>query len=290
MHHFCALKRFTALLLAASIALSMAACGNGSSSSAAESPSGSSSTPQSAQSSQPAPTSTPTPEPEKPDDKLLEQINNAYNQNNDVIGWLSIDGTTIDAEVLQGEDNEEYVRSDITKNYNWYGCYYADYENTFGDRNDLSQNTVIYGHNMTDNPEDVMFAQLMKYTDIDFARSHPYIKFSTPEDDMVWKVFAVLYTEPFPYNYVEYPITYSGGTFEFTRLVGEFRDRSIYDYDVDVNMDDKLLTLSTCTYKFGNHKEQRYLVVARLVRPGEAVDDATVNVEVNPSIKEPNFS
>lgn len=288
MQQFRLIKRFTAFLLVASMALSMTACGGDASpTSSSSSQAGSS---QTSVSAEPSPSPTPAPEPapvSEPDADLLAKINNAYNQNNDVVGWLSIDGTTIDGEVLQAEDNKVYERSDITKGYNWYGCYYADYENTFGDRNSISQNTIIYGHNMSDNPEDVRFSQLMKYLDIDFARTHPYIRFSTPEDDMMWKVFAVLYTDTnFPFNHATYPTK----TLDFIGLVAEFRDRSQFEFDVDVNESDKLLTLSTCTYKFGNREDQRYLVVARLVRPDEKIDEATVGIEINPAIKPPQFS
>ena len=36
------------------------------------------------------------------------------------------------------------------RNTTGYGCYYADGGNTFGTRNDLTKNTIIYGHNMED--------------------------------------------------------------------------------------------------------------------------------------------
>lgn len=225
--------------------------------------------------------------PDAPAEELLQKINAAFNQNNDTVGWLTIPNTTVDNEVLQYTDNVYYERKDITKGYNWYGCYWADYENTFGDRNSISKNTVIYGHSMDDNPEGVKFSQLKKFADIEFAKQNPYVHFSTPEDDMTWKIFAVCYTDTgFKFNTDVNP---SSG--EMVKLIKDFRDRSKFDYDVEVGPNDKLLVLSTCTYPSTNkeiYEQARYLIVARLVRPGEATD-SSVKIEVNADAKQPVF-
>ena len=66
----------------------------------------------------------------------------------------------------------------------------------------------------------------------------------------------------------------------FTAFIEEMRSRSILNLPVDVNADDQLLTLSTCSYEF---EEFRTVVVARRVREGE---DATVDLDkatYNPS-------
>ena len=97
-------------------------------------------------------------DPSEPEKETLDKIAAAQAQNSDVVGWLTIPNTTIDAEVLQKVgDNVYYERRDITQKYNWYGCYYADGGNTFGTRNDLTKNTIIYGHNMNDGS---MFADI----------------------------------------------------------------------------------------------------------------------------------
>ena len=135
-------------------------------------------------------------DPSEPEKETLDKIAAAQAQNSDVVGWLTIPNTTIDAEVLQKVgDNVYYERRDITQKYNWYGCYYADGGNTFGTRNDLTKNTIIYGHNMEDKANGLKFAQLMHYLDVDWASKNPYIYFSTPEDDMVFQVYAVFYTD-----------------------------------------------------------------------------------------------
>ncbi len=276
--------RITALIMTLIMMVSFAACGDNSAA-----PEGSSS--QASSSSEVPAFVNPLPDvdlnaiakPEPPSAEVLDKINTAYNQNNDVVGWLKLNNSDIDNEVLQGADNDVYLRSDITKGYNWYGCYYADFECAFGDRNSISKNTIIYGHSMDDDPNGAKFSQIKKYLDPEYAKNNPYIYFSTPEDNLVYKVFSVMYTDT---NLAYIHPNMKGN--EFMKLVGELKDRSQFDFDVDVNSSDKIITLSTCTYIYGNREDQRLVVVGRLLRPGEEMEP-TVELEKNADVKPPQF-
>ncbi len=284
MKHTHLFSRLTAFMMAMVMLLSFAACGDNSTSPDASSQASSSA-------SQIPAFINPLPDvdlnaiakPELPSAEIREKLNTAYNQNNDVVGWLRIPNTEIDNEVLQGADNNVYLRSDITKGYNWYGCYYADYECLFGDRNSISKDIIIYGHSMNDDPNSTKFSQLKKYVDPEFAKNNPYLYFSTPEDNLVYKVFSVMYTDT---NLAYIHPNLKGN--EFMKLVSELKDRSQFDFDVDVNSSDKLLTLSTCTYIYGNREDQRFVVVGRLLRPGEEIEP-TVKLEKNADVKPPQF-
>ena len=59
-----------------------------------------------------------------------------------------------------------------------------------------------------------------------------------------------------------------------------------HNFGVDVNSSDKLLTLSTCTRYYGNTDNQRFVVMARLLRPGEEM--GPVSVTYNPNHQQPN--
>lgn len=49
-------------------------------------------------------------------------LNDIYNQNNDLVGWLKIDDTNIDYPVMQTKNNEEYyLRKNFYKKYSSYG-------------------------------------------------------------------------------------------------------------------------------------------------------------------------
>lgn len=231
-----------------------------------------------------------------PDQDMLDKMVEAYNLNSDTIGWLRVPHTTIDNSVLQkaGEtDNNYYLRLDEEKKSDNFGCYFADYENTFGARSDLTQNTIIYGHSDIgtsleapgkDNPNGKRFSQLFHFADMEFAKSNPYIYFSTFKDDMVWQIFSVMYTDiDFNYIYANYSDA------DFLAMVNDAKARSEYVYDVEVTADDKILTLSTCTVKYGtSNKKQRFVIMAKLLPAGAQLEE-TASLTKNENVKLPNF-
>jgi len=75
--------------------------------------------------------------------------------NEDVVGWIMIEGTNINYPILQSYDNNYYLRRDINRHISKSGSIYMDYRNDgFSDKN-----TVLYGHNMKNG---TMFAELEK--------------------------------------------------------------------------------------------------------------------------------
>ncbi|MDY4192396.1 MAG: class B sortase [Oscillospiraceae bacterium] len=222
--------------------------------------------------------------PVEPAPELAEKLKDAVAQNTDVVGWLNIPNTTIDEPVVQTNNNTDYFRRDWLGNYQFSGCYWVDYECNVGARTDLMQNTIIYGHNLNDDKKDgVKFAQLMNFADLEFAKNNPYIYFSTPTDDMTWQVFAAFYTDT-KLNYIKPTMSVT----DYNSLLTEAKLRSEHNYDVNVTVNDKILTLSTCTYKYGARTDQRFVIMAKLL-PAGAKTEATVNVTSNPNPKAPQF-
>jgi sortase B len=120
-----------------------------------------------------------------------------------------------------------------------------------------------------------MFAQLTAYHYLNFAKAYPYIYYSTADQEMTWVIFAVFYTDiSFYYN-----IPNPDQAF-FAEIINGAKARSRHIFDVDVNTGDKILTLSTCTRAYGSSDQQRFVVMARLLRPGET--PKAVNVTANP--------
>lgn len=223
--------------------------------------------------------------PVEPAPELKEKLNDAISQNSDVVGWLNIPNTTVDEPVVQTGDNNYYFRRDWMGNYSFPGCYWVDYECRMGPRKDLMQNTIIYGHNISlnDDRNGVKFAQLLNFADLEFAKNNPYIYFSTPDDDMTWQVFAAFYSDT-KLNYITPEMSVTA----YNALLTEAKQRSEHNYEVDVTVNDKILTLSTCTYKYGSRTDQRFVVMAKLL-PAGAKTESTAKVEKNPSPKAPQF-
>ncbi|MEA5136340.1 MAG: class B sortase [Candidatus Fimivivens sp.] len=266
--------KLIALMLVLAMALTFTGCGKKPSSS-------------SDQSSEP--TSSSSTEEEDDGDVVrvfqIEKIDEGVKRNADTKGWLYIPNTEIDDAVLQGKDNEYYLRLTEDKQYSIFGCYFADFRCKLGTRDNLSKNTIIYGHSdYKDNPDGKKFSQLFHYAkDIDFVRNNPYIYFSTAEDDLVWQVFAVFYTRV-DFNYIQN----NPSAPEFKNIISEAKAKSEYIIDVPVDENDKILTLSTCTglYNAADKDNYRMVVMAKLLPTNEiSTNKMTMEVKPNPSPK-----
>ena len=64
---------------------------------------------------------------------------------NDMVGWLTIDGTNIDYPVMQGKDNNSYLNTDPFGNYSLTGSIFLDSRSSSDFTDEYS---VIYGHHM----------------------------------------------------------------------------------------------------------------------------------------------
>ena len=225
---------------------------------------------------------------------MLENTLAMQQKNKDTIGWIYIDGTTVNDVVVKvnyNDDNKYYLRRNANGENDNDGCYYADWRCKTGNRNSISKNTVVYGHNLGRSASGLIpdyqnhangpkFAQLLKYQDEEFAKAHPYIYYSTIEEDMVWQVFAVFYTD-IKFDYIE-P---NPADATFNSLLKKAQDLSFYNNDVEVSSNDKILTLSTCTYRMADDtklhypNDYRYVVMAKLL-PADAVLEDTVSLTV----------
>lgn len=186
-----------------------------------------------------------------------------WEQNKDFKGWLSIDGTKVNYPVVQAKDNDFYLRRDFQKKDNQHGVPFLDYE---VDVKRESENMIIYGHNMKDGQ---MFGELMDYKDPEYVREHPIITFNTVYGDAKYKVAAVFLasteTEHGPMFHYEQFVN-SASPEQYKDFISQLELRSMITTGVDINENDKLISLSTCSYEY---LEARFVVVGRLVREGE---------------------
>ena len=180
-------------------------------------------------------------------------------QNSDFIGWISIEGTSLDFPVMYAPDNKDfYLRHDFNKEYSVYGVPYLDEKTTLG-ANDQSENLIVYGHNMKTG---TIFGCLTGYKEADYYAEHPRIQFDTVYSDGTYEVFAafsidVVNDTSFVYNqYVDMDEA------TYNEYVEEVISRSDVDTGIRPSYGEQLLTLSTCEYSSDNG---RYVVVARKV-------------------------
>ncbi len=182
------------------------------------------------------------------DFESLEKINK------DVVGWIKVNNTDINYPVVKYKDNEYYLNRDFKNFKNSSGAIFLDYKN---DINNLSKNNVIYGHNRLDNS---MFGSLKKILNKNWYENenNKIIYIYTKNSILSWQVFSV-YKIP---NETYY-ITTSFKNNEFLEFLKTIKERSIYDFGIDVNIYDNILTLSTC---YGYNDSQRVVLHAKLIK------------------------
>lgn len=220
----------------------------------------------------PAPTTEPSSQPYIPravadeladsttDPAVLEQLMYEVSKNPDTVAWLELPGTDINNSVVQSHSNTYYLRRDERKQDAVYGCYFADYECTLASKEELSRNTVIYGHSdLKDNPDGPKFSQLFRFADPQFAKEHPIVRLSTPEATMEWEIFAAFYTDV-SFDYIRVGLTPEAQL----EITGKAVELSVQNYGIVPTGEDKILTLSTCSVRDGADGNHRFVLMARL--------------------------
>lgn len=176
------------------------------------------------------------------DFKSLERINP------DVVGWLSAEGTEIDYPVVQGKDNDFYLRHLFTGERNKLGSIFMDYRN----HSDFSdKNTIIYGHNMKDGS---MFSFLTKYKDQQYYNSFPTMMLYTPTGNFTVELFAGIVVdgsyESIRFNFKE--------DYDFQSYIDSLKKKSTFETNTIIKADDRIITLCTCSYEFTNARYTLY--------------------------------
>ena len=127
-----------------------------------------------------------------------------------------------------------------------------------------------------------MFAHICKFADLSFYKSTPVFTFDTIKSKNKWKIISVFKTNANPEHGELFPYLTSNfkNKDSFLEYIYKVKIRSIIDTPVDVNENDELITLSTCSYEL---KDFRTVVVARKVRDGEDISVDVAQAKYNPS-------
>lgn len=171
--------------------------------------------------------------------------------NADVVGWIRIPETKIDYPLLQGEDNDYYLKHTWKGGKNIVGSIFLESRNS----PDLTDyNTIVYGHNMSSG---AMFAGLHKFRKQSYWEAHPYVYLTTEEGVYRYEIFS-------SYRADVESATY-GLSFRQAETRAEFLrhslESSVIDTGIQPEENDRILTLSTCS---GAGYSNRWVVQARL--------------------------
>ena len=179
--------------------------------------------------------------------------------NDDIIGWITIAGTSIDYPIVQASNNRSYLRHDWNSNKSKYGSIFMDCHNA---ANFSDNHTILYGHNMKNGS---MFHDLNEYRSHVFFDEHPYIEIYSQDVYRKWEIFSTYSKEPNS-GYLQ---TAFNSPEEYSIFLNALLSHSeVSNEKVQVTAEDKILTLSTCSDDLGY---KRRVVHAKLVE--EVIDD-----------------
>lgn len=192
------------------------------------------------------------------DTKISAQLQKKENKkedlskiNKDFKFWLSVDNTNINYPVVQSKDNSYYLDKDFYGKKSISGTLFMDYRNKSLD----DQNVIVYGHNMKNK---TMFNNLNKFKDDDFFKENNRIKITMDEKEFLYEVFSAYIVES-DYDYLK---TSFNSKSDYQKYIDAITSKSLHESNIKVSSNDKIVTLSTCTYEFD---DARMVIHGKLV-------------------------
>ena len=168
----------------------------------------------------------------------------------DVVAWIYCEGTPINYPIVQGGDNDYYLYRLLDGRSNKNGTLFMDCRN-HGDFSDM--NTIIYGHNMKNGS---MFGILPDYMDQEFYEEHPVWYLLTEEKSYRIELVGG-YVTPAESETYGFPTDAAGREALFQKAARS----SSFKSGVQLEENDRLITMSTCVY---DYDDARYVLVGVL--------------------------
>ncbi len=186
----------------------------------------------------------------------LEGLRALYAENQDFVGWVFIEGTSVNYPVVQTpQDEEAYLHKDFYGDYAIAGTIFASATSSIAPRSD---NVILYGHNMGNGS---MFADLLGYTSQDYWQAHQSVQFNTTTALQSYTIaYAFIVDVDASVEHFDfYNFTSAASQQAFDAYIASCAALSLYDTGVEATYGDELLTLVTC---YGYDTTQRLVVVA----------------------------
>ncbi len=185
---------------------------------------------------------------------LLIDFDELRKVNGDVVAWIDFPGQSISYPIVQGEDNEHYLKYTFEGKRNSAGCVFMDSRNS---GLMIDGNTIIYGHNMKNGS---MFGTLKRYMEQEHYEQFPYFDVYTPEGTYRCEILACARIQAKEENY---PVKF-GSELERNKYISNMK--SLENYEIQTSQTTSqapLVLLSTCT---GGQKAYRFVVLSRAIK------------------------
>ena len=215
--------------------------------------------------------------------KISERLQELHDINFDLIGWLEV-GDQISTPVVY-RDNKFYLEHDFYGNESINGTVFADVKNANWETDPY---VVLYGHNMRNGS---MFGTLDDFQSLEHLIENTRVEFYSLYDDEVLQYvpFAVVDASMEKDHYAYLKLR-NFAAFQDPEdmtaaeaFIAELIDRSLFEIPgVEATIDDRILALTTCSYKLPN---ARLTVFCRLLREGEDFEELQEHIRLNAKMK-----
>ena len=177
--------------------------------------------------------------------------------NKETVAYLTVKNTNISYPVVQHSDNSYYLGRDFYKKKTVMGWIYMDYRNN---PKEFDDNTIIYGHNMKNG---TMFGSLKKAYESSWRKNEENLTISLdlPTGSYKFRIFSI-YKVDYTTDYLVTKFSSASSKEDFIKMI---TNRSVFKSGINVGVEDKILTLSTCT----GSNNRRLVVHAVLIKEGE---------------------
>ncbi len=175
--------------------------------------------------------------------------------NDDIVGWIYIEGTTVNYPIVQGYDNDQYLYRLIDGTYNSSGSIFMDYRN---ESDFTNRHTILYGHHMNNGS---MFSDVLNYKEQEYFDEHPIALIITPEQNYVLELFTG-YVADTRDSAWDRSFSSDEAYANWLRSIGK---KSRFYVNIIPETSDRVVTLSTCSYEFDDAR----FVVTGVLRPAE---------------------
>lgn len=181
----------------------------------------------------------------------------------DIVGWIFFEDGLINYPVMQASDNQTYLYMTYNGKESKSGSIFmeATHSSDFSDTH-----TIIYGHNMKNLS---MFGRLKHYkTQAGYYDSHAYFQIFRGDEILRYQIFSYQDVSVDSFVYQEH----------FTsakELANRLLKTSYINPGLNIEADDKIITLSTCTAD----DDHRLVVSAVLVEKYSLTDKALIEME-----------
>ena len=207
--------------------------------------------------------------PNNPYATVSSRFRKLRRQNQDIVGWLTIDGM-LDEAVVQ-RDNAYYLTRDYRGYHNANGAIFLEETCALDTR---PYTLLLYGHNMKTG---AMFGGLRNYETLRYYKANPFITFDTAYEEGEYVIFAAGTVSVTPGNTdsVNVAALSSASISQRTEALEALLRCSVYQNAPDVCAEDQILVLMTCA----SDDSERRIVAARRLREGETREDVEAAVE-----------